>query len=189
MDIDIDFADRNLILSKIVHIPASRVEHGIVVKHNTGVYLHSVPFIAEKNISAIPYDSTEKSGYFKIDFLNASMYLGIRNEHHLTQLMQIVPMWDLLLQSEFVEMLPHVNGHHALLKALKPSSVEQLAAVLAMIRPAKRHLIGKDWDTVFATIWSKPVTGEYYFKMSHAIAYAVAVIVQMNLICEQHTGI
>lgn len=188
MDIDIDFADRNAILSKITHIPASRVENGIVVKHNTGIYLHSVPIIPEKYISAVPHDSVDASGHFKIDFLNASMYVGIRNELHLVQLMQATPMWDLLLQTEFVELLPHVNSHQALLKALKPNSVEQLAAVLAMIRPAKRHLVGKDWNTVFATVWDKPITGEYYFKMSHAIAYAIAITVQMNLICEQYTN-
>jgi len=46
-------------------------------------------------------------------------------------------------------------------------------------------LIGKDWTTVMTTIWTKPEDGEYYFKKSHAVAYAQAVVVQMNLICEQ----
>jgi len=34
-------------------------------------------------------------------------------------------------------------------------------------------------------IWTKPETGEYYFKKAHAIAYAHVIVVQMNLICEQ----
>jgi hypothetical protein len=67
---------------------------------------------------------------------------------------------------------------------MKPTSISQLAAVLAMIRPAKRHLIGKDWDTVMQEVWTKPDGDEYFFKKSHATAYAVAVVVQMNLICE-----
>jgi hypothetical protein len=58
-------------------------------------------------------------------------------------------------------------------------------AVLAMIRPAKRSLIGKDWNSVMNEVWTKPVNDEYYFKKSHAIAYATAIVVQMNLICEQ----
>jgi hypothetical protein len=33
-------------------------------------------------------------------------------------------------------------------------------------------------------VWIKPTNDEYYFKKAHAIAYAQAVIVQMNLICE-----
>jgi hypothetical protein len=68
---------------------------------------------------------------------------------------------------------------------MKPTSILQLAAVLAMIRPAKRHLIGESWTTVMETIWTKPEDGEYYFKKAHAVAYAMAVVVQMNLICEK----
>jgi len=34
-------------------------------------------------------------------------------------------------------------------------------------------------------VWTKPSSDEYFFKKSHATAYAVAVVVQMNLICEQ----
>jgi hypothetical protein len=67
---------------------------------------------------------------------------------------------------------------------MQPTSIEQLAAVLAMIRPAKRHLIGKDWQTVMKEVWTKPETNDYYFKKSHATAYAAAIVVQMNLICE-----
>jgi hypothetical protein len=46
-------------------------------------------------------------------------------------------------------------------------------------------LIGKDWNTVLNEVWKKPESDEYFFKKSHATAYAVAVVVQMNLICEQ----
>jgi DNA polymerase III alpha subunit len=68
---------------------------------------------------------------------------------------------------------------------MKPDSIEKLAAVLAVIRPAKRSLIGKEWSAVLADVWTKPTNNEYYFKKSHAIAYAHAIVVQMNLICEQ----
>jgi hypothetical protein len=60
-----------------------------------------------------------------------------------------------------------------------------LAAVLAMIRPAKRYLIGKDWSVVKKEVWQKPDGDEYFFKKAHAVAYASAIVVQMNLICEQ----
>jgi hypothetical protein len=64
-----------------------------------------------------------------------------------------------------------------------------LAAVLAMIRPAKRYLIGKDWTTIMTEVWTKPENDEYYFKKAHAIAYAAAIVVQMNLICENLTNL
>jgi hypothetical protein len=184
-DIDIDFLDRDKALETFEHIKASRVEDGKLTKHNTGVYLHEVPVNAETGLSATPYDEAEERGYFKIDFLNVGLYNGVRNEEHLNQLMEQEPLWDLLLDDSFSALLFHVNGHGGILRQMKPKSIEQLAAVLAMIRPAKRHLIGKDWTTVMKEVWTKPATDEYFFKKSHATAYAVAIVVQMNLICEQ----
>ena len=184
-DIDIDFPDRSAILDKIKYISASRLDKNTSVKHNTGVYLHEVPFDCLENFSSMTYDQAEEQGYFKIDFLNVGMYKGIRDEDHLIELMNKDPLWDLLEQEDFVNLLFHVNGHSKILKIMTPRTVEQLAAVLAVIRPAKRYLIGRPWEEVLQEVWTKPVGDEYYFKKSHATAYAVAVVVQMNLICEQ----
>ncbi len=183
-DIDIDFVDRDQALKLFKHIRASRIDDEKLIKHNTGVYFHSVPVNAEENVCAVPYDIAEDRGYFKIDFLNVGIYKGVKDEEHLIKLMNTEPMWDLLEQEDFVDLLFHVNGHSAILKEMKPKSVEQLAAVLAIIRPAKRHLAGKDWTTVMNEVWKKPENDEYFFKKSHATAYAMAVVVQMNLICE-----
>lgn len=184
-DIDIDFIDREQALSHFKHIRARREEDGKVLKHNTGVYMHEVPFDPENNMCSIPYEEAEEQGLFKLDFLNVTLYKGIKNEAHLQKLMETEPLWDLLEQDDFTDLLFHVNGHGNILRQMKPTSVEQLAAVLAMIRPAKRHLIGQPWDTVLKEVWTKPKGDEYFFKKSHATAYAVAVVVQMNLICEQ----
>ena len=183
-DIDIDFLDRDVALKLFKHTVASRNDNGRAVKHNTGVYLHEVPVDAVSGLCSIPYEQAEEQEFFKIDFLNVSIYKGVRNEDHLTQLMETEPLWDLLLQDEFTNLLFHVNGHGSILREMQPTSIEQLAAVLAMIRPAKRHLIGKDWSTVMLEVWTKPETNDYYFKKSHATAYAAAIVVQMNLICE-----
>ena len=184
-DIDIDFLDREQALGLFKHIRASRIDDGELVKHNTGVYFHNVPLNAVKNLCAVPYDLAEDHGFFKVDMLNVSIYKGVRDEEHLVQLMETEPLWDLLTQDEFVNLLFHLNGHGDIIRKTLPTSVEQLSAVLAMIRPAKRYLIGKDWTTVLTEIWTKPENDEYFFKKSHATAYAVAVVVQMNLICEQ----
>jgi hypothetical protein len=140
---------------------------------------------AVENLCAVPYEEAEERNYFKIDFLNVGIYKGVRDEAHLIQLMETEPLWDLLLDDEFIQNLFHVNGHGSILRQSKPKSIEQLAAVLAMIRPAKRYLIGKDWTTVMTEVWTKPENEDYFFKKSHATAYAVAIVVQMNLICEQ----
>ena len=184
-DIDIDFLDRNQALEVLKHVKASRRDDSKFVAHNTGIYLQTIPCDPITNLSGIEYKEAEERGYFKIDFLNVNIYKGIRDESHLTQLMETEPLWDLLEQDDFSSLLFHVNGHGAILRQMKPTSILQLAAVLAMIRPAKRHLIGMDWTTVMMTIWTKPEDGDYYFKKAHAVAYAMAIVVQMNLICEQ----
>jgi hypothetical protein len=185
MDIDIDFANRDLALNILDHIKASRKENNQLVGHNTGVYFHNIPHNPVTNLSTIDYKEAEDRGYFKIDFLNVSIYKDILTDNHLHQLMDTEPLWDLLLQDDFSSLLFHVNGHGSILREMVPQSIEQLAAVLAMIRPAKRYLIGKDWNTVMREVWLKPENDEYYFKKAHAVAYAVAIVVQMNLICEK----
>lgn len=184
MDIDIDFADRNQALAVLKHITASRKENGALVKHNTGVYFHEVPFDPINNLCSLSHDEAEEKGYFKIDFLNVTLYKGVRDEEHLLHLMNTEPLWDLLEQDDFVNLLFHVNGYGHILRQMKPKNIEQLAAVLAVIRPSKKYLIGKDWDTILNEVWLRPDNNEYYFKKSHSIAYATAIVVQMNLICE-----
>jgi DNA polymerase III alpha subunit len=185
-DIDIDFADRKKALAHFKHVAAAIKESdGTFKKHNTGIYCTSVPYNPFTRISTVDYKEAEERGYFKLDFLNVSVYEGVKSKQHLNSLMQTEPLWDLLLEDDFTNQLFHVNGHGAILREMKPTSIEQLAAVLAMIRPAKRHLIGKDWNTVNSEVWLKPEGDEYYFKKAHAIAYAHVVVVQMNLICEQ----
>ena len=184
-DIDIDFADRTKALTVLKHIDA-RLDTD--KKHNTGVYVQSIPYNPITGLSTIDYKTAEERGYFKIDLLNVSVYEGVRDKAHLTKLLETEPLWDLLQDDDFVNNLFHVNGHGSILRQVKPTSIEQLAAVLAMIRPAKRYLIGKDWNIVMEEIWTKPENNEYYFKKAHAVAYAHVIVVQMNLICEQLTN-
>ena len=183
-DIDIDFLDRDEPLKHIKHVAAAINDNGTFKKHNSGIYCTSIPYNPLTGISTIDYKQAEDRNYFKIDFLNVGIYKGVRNEEHLTQLMEAEPLWDLLLQDDFVNLLFHVNGHGSILRQMAPKSIEELAAVLAVIRPAKRYLIGKEWTTVMTEVWTKPENDEYYFKKAHAVAYAVAIVVQMNLICE-----
>ena len=54
---------------------------------------------------------------------------------------------------------------------------------LALIRPGKKHLVGKKWYEVGREVWDKGTDG-YTFKQAHAIAYAHLVVVHMNLLGE-----
>lgn len=183
-DIDIDFADRTVALQHFKHVTAAIEDNGTFKKHNSGVYCTSIPYNPITGLSTIDYKQAEDRGYFKIDFLNVGVYNGVKDEAHLTQLMETEPLWDLLEQDDFTNLLFHVNGHGYLMRQMKPKSIDQLAMCLALIRPAKKHLVGKTWTEIGMEIWTKPTNGDYYFKKSHAVAYAAAIVVQMNLICE-----
>lgn len=183
-DIDIDFADRTKALTVFPHVAAAIEDNGTFKKHNTGIYCTSIAHNPLTGLSTIDYKAAEQRGYFKIDFLNVGVYEGVRDRQHLKTLMETQPLWDLLLQDVFTDLLFHVNGHGNLLRQMKPCSIQELAMCLALIRPAKRHLIGKTWTEIESEIWIKPLDGEYYFKKAHSVAYAHVIVVQMNLICE-----
>ena len=180
-DIDLDFADRTRALSKIKHVTARIKDR----KHNTGVYAHRVPVDPYTGLCTLDHKTADETGYFKLDVLNVSIYKDVKDNEHLTQLMEREPLWQLLEHTDFSDNVFHLSGHSELLKQLKPHSVEQLASVLAMIRPAKRHLVNETWQTINEQVWKKPAGNEYYFKKSHAHSYAMACIVHINLICEQ----
>ena len=86
------------------------------------------------------------------------------------------------LEKDFVDQLFHLNGHFEVISKLKPKSLEEIACCLAIIRPAKRHLLSKSWEEIHNQVWVKPTDGQYYFKKAHATSYAMAVIVHMNLL-------
>jgi hypothetical protein len=185
-DIDIDLGNREKILSLIKHIPASMRNVKPIRKHATGVYITDIPYDPVNDMASIDYNEAEQRGYFKLDLLNVHVYSKVKNEQHLYELMK-EPDWDLLKDKEFVEKLIHLgNQYDTLSKMPEPvNSITRLAMFLAVIRPAKRHLIGKTYKEINETVWEKDSTG-YSFKRSHAIAYAQLVVVHMNLLREQN---
>ena len=181
-DVDIDFFDRDGVLKLFKHTPATIIKDDKVEKHKTGVYFHAVPEHPVTGHSTLDYKKAEDRGYFKIDCLNVSIYKDIKSEQELVELMIQEPDWDMLQDKNFVDKLFHLNGHHNIVNKLQPKSIEQLAAVLAIIRPAKRQLMYKQWSDIMKEVWVKPTDGSYFFKKSHAVAYAQAIVVQMNLL-------
>ena len=190
-DIDIDFADRNKILDIVKHIPAAiKEDNGTFKKHNTGVYCTPIPYNPLTGLASIDYKEAEDRGYFKIDFLNVGIYddAMIRDESDIIRLMNAEPLWDLLYEKDICDQLFHISGYHNLLAQLKPKSILDLATVLALIRPGKRHLVERcakeGFDAVQNEVWTKTDEG-YSFKKSHAVGYAHAIVMQLNLICEK----
>lgn len=183
-DVDIDFGNRELILEKINHIPAAMRKVDPIRKHNTGVHITKIPYDPIHDMAAIDYSDAEERGYFKLDLLNVHVYNQVRDEQHLVELMR-EPKWGKLNDPRFVEQLIHLGNHYNSIQRMPEpiNSIPRLAMFLAVIRPAKKHLIGLSWSEVSKTIWDKE-EGTYSFKKSHAVAYAQLVVVHMNLLVE-----
>jgi hypothetical protein len=183
-DVDIDFSDRDKALSGLRHVVASIDRKGTFEKHNTGVYFQDIPRNPFTNQANIDYKKAQDLGYFKVDCLNVSIYEGVRSEEHLLELMK-EPDWTLLDIEEIVQQLFHIGDYFWLVKKMHPRSVDQLAMLLAVMRPSKKHLADSTWDVIEKEVWEKPADGSYHFKRAHGIAYSMAIVVQMNLLVEQ----
>lgn len=185
-DIDIDFGNRDEALKFLKHIPAGIIRDDKLVKHNSGIYVTDAPINPFMGVCSLDHRDAENRGYVKLDFLNVSLYQQIKSETHLQELMSKEPNWTKLLDREFCEKLIHIGGHYdSMMKMPEPvDSIPRMAMFLSVIRPAKWHLIGNTWKDVAQTIWDKPTDDSYYFKKSHAIAYANLVVVNMNLLSQ-----
>ena len=184
-DVDIDLANRDLILQHIKYIPAAMRKVTPMRKHASGVHPCNIPYDPINDMAAISYEEAEKRGYFKLDLLNVYVYEKVKDEEHLIKLME-EPDWSMLTKKELVEKLVHLNGQYDMIRRMPEpvNSIPRLAMMLALIRPGKRHLIGRPWHEVNKTIWDKGADG-YKFKKSHALAYSHLVVVHMNLLKEE----
>ena len=183
-DVDIDFGDRTRALELLKTTPASILRDGKLIKHNTGVYPTDIPVDPFMGVASIDYESAEDRGYMKLDFLNVSLYTQIKSESHLLELMAQEPEWDRLYDPVFCEQLIHIGNHYKTLIKMPEAcnSIPRMAMLLSVIRPAKRHLIGKTWKEVAETVWESDPNGGYGFKKAHGVAYAHLVVVNMNLL-------
>ena len=183
-DVDIDFGDRTRALELLKTTPASILRDGKLIRHNTGVYATDIPVDPFTGIASIDHESAEDRGYMKLDFLNVSLYTQIKSEQHLQELIAQEPEWDRLYDPEFCSKLIHIGNHYETLIKMPEAvnSIPRMAMLLAVIRPAKRHLIGETWANVAKTVWDRPQDDGYFFKKSHSLAYAHLVVVNMNLL-------
>ena len=182
-DIDIDFPNRDAALKLLRHHPAGIIRDGNLIKHNSGIYVTDIPVDPFTGVASIDHKVAEERGYTKLDLLNVSLYTQVKSEEHLNELMQQEPEWDKLYDPEFCAKLIHIGNHYDLLLKMPEAvnTVARLAMFLAIIRPGKRHLVGKTWSEVAKTVWDTDTEG-YAFKRSHSVAYSHLVVVNMNLL-------
>ena len=185
MDIDIDTKTSFKATDVLQCVPASQVRAGHLVKHPCGHYFQNMPVDSHTGLAAIPYQAADQLGFFKIDFLHLSLLDDVASKAELRDLIKRTPDWSLLEDPAVVERLFQLGKHYELLKRVRPRSVQELADCIALIRPGKQHLIdayvaARDRDMMRRELYKK-VDAPYY-KRSHAISYALMIVVQLHKI-------
>lgn len=135
-------------------------------------------------LAAVPYDQAEDFGYLKVDFLHLSVYQHFKSRSEIEELVKKEPDWKLLLLPSVQEKLFQLSKHGEIISDLKPSSIMEIADIMALIRPGKRNYLGlykKDRVMARRILYAKDESG-YSFKKSHALAYSYVVQLQLHLI-------
>lgn len=184
MDIDIDTKTSFNPTALFPWVRASMVRDGQLSPHPCGVHPQRIPVDQLTGLSAIPYQAAEDIGYFKIDFLHLNVYDNFESREEIDHLLEIDPDWSLLINPKHQKKLFQLSNHGDVLNSIAPTSIEELADVLALIRPGKKQFIKLYKTQREATrriLYAKDESG-YSFKKSHAIAYAMVIVLQLHLI-------
>lgn len=193
-DIDIDLGDRDgaaRLFTKAVI--ASQAQKGKLVPHKNGLYFQRVPVDRATGLAAFHYHEAEERGYFKIDLLHNRIYDTIETEEELDAILAEPIDWDWFLDDRFFDnedpkhCLFHLGNKWGFLcKKYPPRSIQDLAALMNLKTPAKAYLYKENatWDEIRGRIWQKESNGEYGFKKSHSIAYAIVATIHAKLIAK-----
>ena len=154
-----------------------------VMPHPSGVYLEEVPVDELTGFCAFDYEYGDANGYMKVDILTNKSYDLFRTKEQLLEALEIEPNWDSLMDESFVAKLPHIGTNFEIVRKIKPKNIEELADLVALIRPAKIQYIQSyltNKASIRRRLYLKPSDGSPYFKKSHAIAYAMMIAAVMN---------
>ena len=188
-DIDIDVKDRLEALKGHVYTSASIVVDGDLKKHNTGVFFQKVPVDPITGYCSLPSgkrsgDRASEAGFMKVDFIPNHAYELVESPEHMDDLLDKEIDWTLFDREDVVKKLQQLGNHHEIVYAYQPQSIADLACLIALIRPGKMHLIGEEWDVIREEIWKPQADGSYSYKKSHAVAFAMCIVVQLQSMIE-----
>jgi len=183
MDIDIDTVPSFNPLSIFPWVRSSVVRDQTLTPHPCGFHPQFIPKDFQTGLSAIPYDKAEDLGFMKLDFLHLHVYEHFNSRREIEQLLEVEPDWGILLLPEKQTKLFQLAKHGEILNAIRPKNIEELADVLALIRPGKSQyvkLYKSQKENTRRILYAKGEDG-FSFKRSHAIAYAMVIVLQLHL--------
>lgn len=184
MDIDIDIKPKTNIQELFeTAIPASKVENKKLKQHNVGYHFQNVPVDKITGLSAIPFTKIDHFEYYKIDMISVNLLDYFNSKEEMIKLQYQEPDWNLLKNKKVVKQLFHLSKHFDTVSKVNPQSIKELADVLALIRPNKIRLLDKylkNPEKIRPELFTKRDPKD--IRKSHAVPYAILVVLQLHLI-------
>lgn len=165
-----------------------REDNEKILPHPSGVYLEPVPVDPLTGCCAFDYKYGDEKGFMKVDLLVNTSYANFESKQEVLDGLHADIDWDLLLDEKIVSRLPHIANHFDTVKLCKPRSIEELADILALIRPAKIKMLDDylvDKKRVRRNLYKRPKGDKVYFKKSHAISYAAMIVCLLHRMTEK----
>lgn len=156
--------------------------------HPSGLLIEEVPQDPITGLSCINYTDCDTLGIYKVDLLTNNSYNVFKDQAELNEYRDMETDFSLLQIESVCRQLPHIGNNYDMVKLLKPSSISELADVLALMRPGKMHLIDdyqlphKKQITI-ENLYRSSTSG-MFFKKSHAVSYAVMICTVLNKLKE-----
>lgn len=181
-DVDID-TKSDFDLGVFDCVQASRIHNRKLLVHPSGCYFDNIPADEVTGLAAIPFREANELGYFKVDFLHNTIYDAFESRDEVKALMNIEPDWSMLEKPTMIRQLTQIHSQERVVMAVQPTSINDLADVLALIRPAKRALLQPYIRNQISRdeLYTTSDTG-YQFRKSHSVAYACVVALHMHVI-------
>lgn len=151
-----------------------------IMPHPSGIYLEVVPIDGITGFAAFDYEYGNDAGFQKVDILHNTSYDQFASKAELIDILSQADDfdWGILSKESNVKQLPHIANHFDLIQQVNPKSVDDLADVLALIRPGKRDLLQtylKHKKQARRQLFLRSPDG-MIFKKSHAISYALMIV-------------
>lgn len=183
MDIDID-TKPSFSVTRVFSscTPATLANNGLS-KHPVGAYFQRIKS-NPIGTAALPYTIAPAFGMFKVDFLHLSLLEHFETKEEIRKLSTTEPNWKLLEDEEIVSTLFQLHNHFDVVEYIKPTSVQELADCIALIRPGKRQLVDRYHEDPINTrreLYRTPLP-KGCFKKAHAVAYAINIVLQLHVI-------
>lgn len=154
-----------------------------ILPHPSGVVLDDIPVDKETGLSSIDYKTATKLGYVSVDMLTNTSYDQFTSKQEVIDLSEKEPNWNMLKEIKYVKKLPHISNHFEILNQVEPKSIDDLADVLALIRPGKAHLLERYLRNKKSTrreLYKRATNEQAFFKKSHSYSYALMIVTIMN---------